>query len=243
MDATRAITNQRSIRNPTPDPEMRLCLVTDRRRLGSALGAQPAHWIATLEQQVASAAATGVDMIQVREPDLEAAELTALVRSLVRLVEGTRTKVLVNDRIDVAIVSGASGVHLKECGVLPDAVRRIAPPGFLIGCSVHTIASASLRKSADFLIAGTVLPTVSKSSAPYLEEAGLRQIVLAAAGQPVLGIGGLDLSSVRLLVSSGAAGLAAVGAFIPSSAEDVTEFLQKRVSALRFALESSSTGT
>lgn len=218
---------------------MILCLVTDRRRLGAAIGARPGHWIAALEEQVRAAAQAGVDLIQVREPDLEAAELTALVRSVVRLADGTPARVLVNDRVDVAIAARASGVHLKESGFLPAEVRRKVGPGFLIGCSVHTTAAVAARQAADFLVAGTVLPTESKSAVDYLNEAGLSEIVRSAMGQPVLGIGGLDLPSIPLLAASCAKGMAAVGAFIPRDGEPVSEFVQKRVTALRFALESA----
>jgi thiamine-phosphate diphosphorylase len=218
---------------------MILCLVTDRRRLGAALGVPEADWIEVLQQQVGAAANAGVDLIQVREPDLEARELTDLVRSLVRLTASTTAKVLVNDRIDVALAAGASGVHLKQRSILPAEVRRIAPPGFVIGCSVHGIDGISARKSADFLIAGTVMPTASKPAVDYLNEDGLSRVVEAAAGQPVLGIGGLDLRSIPLLASARAAGLAAIGAFIPEAGEDVNGNVQKRVRALRFAFDSA----
>jgi thiamine monophosphate synthase len=89
------------------------------------------------------------------------------------------------------------------------------------------------------LIAGTVLPTASKPSVDYLGKAGLEAIVKAAAHQPVLGIGGLDIPSMRLLAESGAAGMAAVGAFIPSAGDDITEFVQKRVEGLRLAFDSA----
>jgi thiamine-phosphate diphosphorylase len=184
-----------------------------------------------------------VDLIQVREPDLEAGELTRLVRALTKLAAGTRSKILVNDRLDVALAAGASGVHLKEAGILPDIVRRITPPGFTIGCSVHATAAVPARKAADFLTAGTVLPTASKSAVDYLNEDGLRAIVEAAAGQPVLGIGGLDVHAIPLLTASCAAGLAAVGAFIPASGEGIADCVQKRVDELRFALESASPRT
>jgi thiamine-phosphate diphosphorylase len=157
-----------------------------------------------------------------------------------RLVEGTAAKILVNDRIDVALAAKASGVQLKERSVLPDEVRRIAPPGFVIGCSIHASGAVAARKAADFLIAGTVRPTVSKPTVDNLDECGLRRIVEAAGGQPVLGIGGLDIPSIPLLAATCAAGMAAVGAFIPTAGEDVTEFVQKRVAELRFALESTS---
>ena len=222
---------------------MILCLVTDRRRLGLAVGARPEEWFDVLREQVSAAAKAGVDLIQVREPDVEARQLTDLVRSLVSLVSSTPAKVLVNDRADVALAARASGVHLKEQSMLPADVRRIVPPGFLIGCSVHSTASAAARKAADFLIAGTVLPTASKSAVEYLDKDGLQRIVQVAAGQPVIGIGGLDIPSIPILAASCAAGMAAVGAFIPPAGVDVSEFVQKRVKDLRFALESDSPGT
>jgi thiamine-phosphate pyrophosphorylase len=222
---------------------MMLCLVTDRRRLGAAMGTPQGDWIDLLRQQVAAAVSAAVDVVQVREPDLEAAPLADLIRDLMTHVDGTATRLLVNDRVDVAIAAKASGVHLKERSMLPQHVRRIAPPHFMIACSVHTIEAAAARKNADLLIAGTVLPTASKLSVDYLDKAGLQEIVEAAAPQPVLGIGGLDVASIPLLAASGAAGMAAVGAFIPRAGDDITVFVQKRVNALRLAFDSASRRT
>jgi thiamine-phosphate pyrophosphorylase len=118
-------------------------------------------------------------------------------------------------------------------------VRRISPPGYLVGCSVHDISSIAARKSADFLIAGTVLPTASKPAVDYLDQDGLSKVVEAAAGQPVLGIGGLDLSAIPMLASTRASGLAAIGAFIPAAGNDVFDFVQNRVRAMRKAFDSA----
>jgi thiamine-phosphate pyrophosphorylase len=222
---------------------MILCLVTDRRRLGAAMGARPDEWRDLLCEQVSAAASAGIDVIQVREPDLEAADLAELIRDLMRCVNGTAARVLVNDRADVAMAARASGVHLKERSMLPHHLRRIAPPGFMISCAVHTAAAAAARKSADLLIAGTVLPTASKTPVDYLNKAGLVEIVKAAGQQPVLGIGGLDIPSIPLLTASGAAGMAAVGAFVPRVGDDITEFVQNRVNRLRLAFDSASART
>jgi thiamine-phosphate diphosphorylase len=222
---------------------MILCLVTDRRRLGAAMGAEPAQFRDLLREQLSAAAIAGIDFIQIREPDLEAGELVDFVREVMRSISGTTAKVLVNDRVDVAIAANASGVHLKEASILPDRVRALAPPGFVIGCSVHTIDALAARKSADLLIAGTVLPTASKPAVDYLNKDGLRGIVKAAAPQPVLGIGGLDIRSMPLLAASRAVGMAAVGAFVPRAGDDITEFVQKRVKDLRLAFDSASRRT
>jgi thiamine-phosphate pyrophosphorylase len=221
---------------------MVICLVTDRRRLGAAIGAGPAELIGALETQIVAAAEAGIDFVQIREPDLDARALTSLVRSLAGKVRGTETRLLVNDRIDVAMAAGASGIHLKESSIAPELARRLVPSGFVVACAVHTPLTATARHCADFLIAGTVLPTVSKLAADYLEWKGLEEVIGAAKGTPVLGIGGLDLASIRSLAATGAAGLAGVGAFIPPAGPSgLAEFVKKRVIDMRFAFDSAQT--
>lgn len=216
---------------------MILCLVTDRRRLGGALGLPERDWVDALHSQVEAAAAAGIDYVQVREPDVDAGPLVELVKSL-KLVSGA-TRILVNDRLDVALAAKADGVHLKEHSFLPLEVRRIAPPGFVVGCSVHNSSTIGARKSADFLIAGTVLPTASKPAVDYLDQEGLSKVVEAASEQPVLGIGGLDLTAIPMLASTGASGLAAIGAFIPAAGDGMADFVQNRVRAMRKAFDSA----
>ena len=221
---------------------MILCLVTDRRRLGAAIGARPSEFIGVLHEQVAAAAKAGIDFVQIREPDLDARALTALVRSLIARCRGSVTRILVNDRLDVAIAAGAAGVHLKESSITPELARRLLPGASVVTCAVHTPLTATARHSADFLIAGTVLPTVSKSPTDYLEWKGLKKVIGAAKGTPVLGIGGLDLDSIPSLAATGAAGLAAIGAFIPPPGNSrLEEFVKKRVADMRFAFDSAPT--
>lgn len=218
---------------------MIICLVSDRRRLGAAIGARPHELIDALEVQVIAAARAGIDLVQIREPDLDARALVTLVRSIALKCRETTARILVNDRLDVALAANAGGVHLKESSVSPDAARQLTPPGFMIGCSVHTPFTATARRSADFLVAGTVMPTVSKQPADYLGWNGLAKVIDAAHGTPVLGIGGLDLPSLPRLAATGAAGLAAVGAFIPTDGQGPAEFVQKRVNDMRFAFDSA----
>lgn len=223
---------------------MIICLVTDRRRLGAATGGSPPSQIDALIEQVQAAATAGVDVVQIRELDLEARQLTALVRTVVAELRETTTKVLVNDRLDVALAAGAHGVHARESSFAPAEIRSLAPSPFAVSCAVHTPVTATARSSADFLIAGTVLPTVSKPRADYLGWKGLTEVVAAARGTPVLGIGGLDLDSMAGLAATGAAGLAAIGAFVPPAGTSrIAEFVKKRVTALRFAFDSAQSQT
>jgi len=93
---------------------MMLCLVTDRRRLGTALRLEAREWIDAVRAQVFAAAAAGIDLVQLREPDLDAADLLRLAKAVVSDTRHTATRIVVNDRLDVALAAGAAGVHLKE---------------------------------------------------------------------------------------------------------------------------------
>jgi len=217
---------------------MMLCLVTDRRRLAGAMGLGEAAGREALVEQVSAAAAVGVDLIQMRESDLQARELVSLVRVCVRAIAPFATRIVVNDRLDVALAAGAAGVHLKEISMPPEAVRRLAAKRFVISASVHSVDRLAARKGANLFIAGTVRPTVSKPGVDYLDVDGLR-VIVRATNAPVLGIGGLDVDDMPQLASTGAAGMAAIGAFIPSDGEDITRFVQERVKKLRFAFDST----
>jgi thiamine-phosphate pyrophosphorylase len=192
-----------------------ICLVTDRRRLaGSAAGADD-----RLIDLVREAAASGVDLIQVREPDLEAAALAALVERCLRAADGSPARIVVNDRVDVAIATGAAGVHLPAGSMPADRVRAIVPASFLIGRSVHEPREAAAVVAAgaiDYLVFGTVFESASKPGRAPAGVDRLREAVASAGAVPVLGIGGVTTHNAALVASAGAAGLAAIGAFLPA---------------------------
>lgn len=184
-----------------------LCLVTDRRR-------------ADVVEQARRAVAAGIDLFQIRERDLDAAALASLVDAVLRIASGSRTRVIVNDRADVAIACGADGVHLRGDSISVSDARRLGP-SLLIGRSVHSVADARAAAGADYLIAGTVFPTASKpDAAAWLGIDGLRAIV-AASPSPVLAIGGVTVDRFREIASSGARGAAAIALFSHGSLADV----------------------
>ena len=198
-----------------------VCLVTHGERLGiddpNAMAVEDA-----LVLQAGEAARAGVDLIQVRELDLEAVDLTRLVSRIVGAVDGTRARVLVNDRLDVALAAGAHGVHLRADSYPASRVRRLAPAGFLIGRSVHSALETDAVMAGggiDFLVFGTVFATRSKPAGhqPAGVEA-LARVVDAASGVPVLAIGGITVASMPLVAAAGAAGVAAIGLFLPGEA-------------------------
>ena len=198
---------------------MTICLVTDRRRLVRA-GAHESDRRRCLLAQARFAVEAGVDLIQVRERDLEAADLAALVADLLAITRRTPTRVVVNDRLDVALAAGADGVHLRGDSIATAEARRLAPAGFLVGRSVHGAAEAAGAGDADYLIAGTVFPSRSKDAAqPLLGVDGLRAIVESTAA-PVLAIGGITAERFDAVAAAGAAGFAAIGVFISAAADE-----------------------
>ncbi len=189
-----------------------ICLVTDRRRLTAAASSD--DWRTCLAEQARFAVQAGIDLLQVRERDLDGKELAALVSSLVTVTRGSRTRLVVNDRLDVALACGADGVHLRGDSIAVEDARSLAPAGFLVGRSVHSIEDAVRAASADYLIAGLVFPSTSKPQATaWLGAAGLRSIVRAVRPQ-ILAIGGIDESRLDEIAETGAAGIAAIGLFI-----------------------------
>ena len=192
-----------------------VCLVTDRRRLLADGGS-----FETVRQRLADVARdavrAGVDLIQVREYELETAQLVDLVSEIVEIAHGASTRVVVNDRLDVALACGADGVHLRADSFAPRVVRPMGPDRFLVGRSVHHVDEAREHAAAvDYFVAGTVFPTASKPSATrWLGVSGLEAIVRAVR-VPVLAIGGIAVERVAQVAAAGAAGIAAIGLFLP----------------------------
>ena len=194
-----------------------LCIVTDRHSL-----ADPS----TLAEFIARTCAAGIDWIQIREKDLSASELLALVRGAVKAAaaRGNATRIIVNDRLDVALAGGAGGVHLGEAS-LPiaevaawrreNAWAEVPPREFLIGASCHSVeaARAAENNCADYVIFGPVFSTPGKEK--FGAPQGINRLAEAskAVRIPVLAIGGITPERARKCFAAGAAGIAAIRMF------------------------------
>jgi thiamine-phosphate diphosphorylase len=211
-----------------------ICLVTDRRRLSIA-----ADDIDPLVNLVSAAARAGIDLIQIRERDLDGGRLAGLVMRCVDVVNGTGTKVLVNDRSDVAVAAGAHGVHLRGDSIAAPAVRSLIGNDVLIGRSVHGSDEAvevSRAGGVDYLMFGTLYRSPSKSATHPV--AGLDELSAACrAGVPVLAIGGITVERAAEVALAGAAGIAGIGLFVPPAGTSADCHLQHIVSELRRAFD------
>ena len=185
-----------------PDPQMlRVYVVTsgtvDPRR--------------THEEIVEAAIEGGATAVQLRAPELRDEELAALVPALADRCRRAGIPLVVNDRVDVAVASGASGAHVGQDEDAARARARLGPDRVL-GISVGTPdeARTAERAGADYL-GVTVWATDTKPDARPIGIDGLREVAVATA-LPVVGIGGIDAGNATDVLEAGAAGIAVIGA-------------------------------
>lgn len=221
---------------PWPPSHALLCLVTDRHALGAAVGSVDPF--AALRQQLAAAVDAGVDLIHVRERDLEAGRLRDLVGECAELARGSDTRVVVNDRVDVGLAAGAAGVHLRGDSIEAARLKPALPSGFLLGQSIRHAAAAS-APGVDYFVLGTIYPTPSKPGGETL--VGLDELSRAARGAsaPVLGIGGIGEDRLVEVARAGAAGFAAIRLFFGAPGE--WSSLRGRVARWRQAFDTNRT--
>jgi thiamine-phosphate pyrophosphorylase len=151
-----------------------------------------------------------VSIVQIREKRLTAKQVFEITRIAVAIASQSSTLILVNERFDIAIAAGADGVHLPSDSIIPTDIRRVVPPGFMIGVSTHSADEVLKARNAgaDFALFGPVFSTPGKPGAVGLEE--LRRACETAAPFPVLALGGIDGSNADAAIDAGAAGVAAI---------------------------------
>ena len=190
---------------------LRLYAVTDRAWVGRQ----------TLCQQVEAALQGGVTCVQLREKHLDRDAFLAEAKQICALCRRYGVPFIVNDDLDVALACGADGIHVGQDDMPAAEVRRRAGRRLIVGVSAHTPEEARLAEAAgaDYLGAGAVFGSATKTDASLLTPAGL-QAVCAAVHIPVVAIGGVNARSILQLQGSGAAGAAVVSAIF--GAPDIT---------------------
>ncbi len=187
-----------------------------QRRLAVYLVADPEQTTRNLLGDVEAALAGGVTAVQLRAKHLTDRESLQLATALKERCDRAGAHFLVNDRLDLALASGAGGVHLGVDDLPLRDARMLAGAGFVIGYSPETDeqAAQARREGADYLGVGPVFGTASKGDAG--EAIGLETIRRRAmlAGIPVIGIGGITAATAGDVVRAGAVGVAVVGAIL-----------------------------
>lgn len=182
-------------------------LVTDRRRTG----ALPLHEI------VRAAVLGGVNIVQLREKDLDTASLVAVGQRVMAAIAG-RALLFVNGDLEAARAARADGVHLPESGPSVDEARKMLGRNMLVSVAVHSRegALAAAQAGADLLVLGTVFETSSKPGITTRGIEGVRA-VCAAVQIPVIAIGGITAATARDVMRAGATGVAVIGAIMDAA--------------------------
>lgn len=174
----------------------------------------------TLYQQIEEALMGGVTCIQLREKSLDEAAFLKEAIQVKALCHRYGVPLLINDNVDVALKSGADGVHvgMEDCPVAE--IRKRAGKNFIIGATAKTIEQAKQAEAAgaDYLGVGAVFPSPTKRNAIRITNEQLREIC-ASVSIPAVAIGGISLSNVDTLTDCGISGIAVVSAVF--AAEDI----------------------
>lgn len=191
-----------------PNPiDFTLYLITDRHQVPAGR---------TLVATVEAALQGGVRAVQLREKDLSAAELLPLAAELRDLTRRFDARLLINDRIDVALAIDADGVHLGGHSLPVAVARRLLGPQRLIGVSTHHLDEILVANdaSADFVTFGPVFATPSKRA--YGEPLGLAALRTACSNTslPVFALGGIKPCHVAVMADTGTHGVAVISAVI-----------------------------
>jgi thiamine-phosphate pyrophosphorylase len=183
-----------------------LYVITDE-----AVGGGRSH--AGIAQQ---AACGGADAIQLRDKTCSPRELLKAARELRAITRKSGTLFIVNDRLDVAMASGADGVHLGQDDMRVSTARQLVPEGFIIGVSVGTIEEAlqAVQEGADYLALSPTFSTASKDDAGPGHGLDRLREICRAVSIPVIAIGGINPQNAGDVIAAGADGIAVISAVV-----------------------------
>ncbi len=202
------------------------------------LGVVPSDRVAG---QVLAALRGGATAVQLRGKEVASGELMAAAEALIRELAPRGVPLFINDRVDVAAIAGAAGVHLGDEDLGVAAARSLLGPEAWIGRTARSPEAArrAAEEGADYVGAGTIYPGGTKPGVPVIGLDGLRTVAKASP-VPVVAIGGIDAERAVACVMAGAAGIAAIGALF-AGAPDAAE-VEARARRLRAAVEAGRKG-
>ena len=156
------------------------------------------------------AATNKISLVQIREKNLSAKLVFELTSKAAQITRGTETKILVNDRADIAVAANADGVHLTSRSLSAQVIRKTFPQKFIIGASTHSIEEAQAAKNhgADFVTFSPIFFTPEKGEPKGLK--ALREVCEKLKSFPVIALGGIDKTNFKQVLENGASGFAAI---------------------------------
>jgi thiamine-phosphate pyrophosphorylase len=167
-------------------------------------------------QQVAEFAKRGMTLVQLREKSLSAAEFYREAEQAMLVARRNGIKIIINDRVDIALAVNADGVHLGQDDLPVEAARRLLGNDVIIGLSTHDLAQAqqAARLPIDYLAIGPIFPTSTKNSSnPAVGLAGLTAVRQAVPGVPLVAIGGINAANRDAVIAAGADAVAMISDF------------------------------
>ena len=172
-----------------------------------------------LEPVLAGLAGAGVQWVQLRGKDLSSRDLFQECRRLVALARPLGLKVIVNDRADLALVSGADGVHLGQEDLPAAEARRILGEKAIIGFSTHGLQQALQARDmpVDYVAIGPVFPTRTKENPDPVVERQELQAIRERVAKPLVAIGGITLENAPALFRSGVDSVAVIRDLLPAA--------------------------
>ena len=171
-------------------------------------------WLETAKQAIAG----GADCLQLREKTLEAGQWLNRARQLVKLCHESGVLSIVNDRPDLAVLSGADGVHVGQGDLPPAEARRIVGPQRLVGISTHNPEQfhAALNSGADYIAVGPMFPSPTKPQ-DHVPGPELLRLALSETDIPIVPIGGITPETLPILRNAGAQRVCACASVIGAS--------------------------
>lgn len=163
----------------------------------------------TLVDRVAAAVRGGATSVQVRLKSATPREVVELTRAIMSRVN---VPVIVNDRADIALAAGAAGVHVGEADLPVAAIRRFAPPGFIIGASLGSDVEVPNAKDADYVGIGPVFGSDSKTDAGTAIGVNGFERLAALVPHPAVAVGGITADRALQITVHGAVGVAVINA-------------------------------
>lgn len=211
--------------------DLRVYAVTDRAWTGTQM----------LEQQLKTALAAGVTLVQLREKNLDDEAFLAEAKEIKKLTDAYGVPLIINDNVSVALACGAAGVHVGQEDLEAGQVRELLGADKILGVTAKTVEQARKAKAAgaDYLGSGAVFGSMTKKNAKPMTKKLLREIA-ASVSIPVVAIGGINQENVLELAGTGIAGVAVVsGIFGEADIAGAVEKLHAGVEQILSAAQKS----